>query len=129
LYLPSSFAPVIQQSDYQMADDTFHMLRFVPSDVPDSMRQSEDKTAISQVRMSCNSDGGYNSIASQVGDYGLSPVSITRTNDIWTTAKERRSSRSIKRKERKAENKRMQRQEKSEREVAAVTIGKSANRL
>jgi len=71
--------------------------------------------------MSCNSDGGCNSIASQVGDDGMSPVSITRTNDMRTTAKERRSARSIKRKERKAEKKRILRQEKKEGEVAAVT--------
>jgi len=57
--------------------------------------------------MSCNSDGGCNSIASQVGDDGMSPVSITRTNDMRTTAKERRSAQSIKRKELKAEKKRM----------------------
>jgi len=104
-----------------MADDPSHKLLIVPSDVPDSMRQSEDKPAISQVGMSCNSDGGCNSIASQVGDDGMSPVSITRTNDMRTTAKERCSARSIKSKERKAEKKRMLRQEKKEGEVAAVT--------
>jgi len=91
-----------------MADDPSHTLLCVPSDVRDSMRQSEDKPAISQVGMSCNSDGGgCNSIASQVGDDGLSPVSITRTNDMGTIAKERCSAWSIKRKERKAETKRM----------------------
>jgi len=104
-----------------MADDSSHTLLFVPSDVPDSMRQSEDKPAISQVVMSCNSDGGCNSIASQVGDDSLSPVSITRTNDMRTTAKERCSVRSIKRKKRKAEKKRMLQQEKKEGEVAVVT--------
>jgi hypothetical protein len=56
---------------WQMADDPSHTLLFVPSDVPDSMRQSEDKPAISQVGMSCNSDGGGNSITSQFGDDGL----------------------------------------------------------
>jgi len=121
MFLPSSFQPVFQQSDYQMADDPSHMLLFVPSDVPDSMRQSEDKPAISQVGMSCNSDGVCNSIASQGGDDGLSLVSITRTNDTRTTAKERHSVSTIKSKERKAEKKRMLRQEKKEGEVAAVT--------
>jgi len=81
---------------WQMADDPSHRLLFMPSDVRDSMRQSEDKPAISQVGTSRNSDGGCNSIASHVGDDGLSPVSITRTNDMWTTAKERRNARSIK---------------------------------
>jgi hypothetical protein len=86
-----------------MADDPSHTLLFVPSDVPDSMRQSEDKPAISQVGMSSNSEGGCNSIASQVRDDGLSPVSITRTNYMQTTAKGRCSAWSIQRKERKAE--------------------------
>jgi len=121
LCLPSSFTPIFQQSDYQMTDDPSHTLLFVPSDVPDRMRQSEHQPAISQVGMSCNSDGGSNSIASQVGDNGLSPVSITRTNDTQTTVKERHSAQSIKRKKRKAEKKRMLRQEKKEGEVAAVT--------
>jgi len=64
-----------------MADHLSHTLLFVSSDVPDSMKQSEDKPAISLVGMSCNSDGGWNYIASQVGDDGLSPVPTIRTND------------------------------------------------
>ena len=122
LFLPSSFILIIQQSDYQMADDPSHPLLFVPSDVPDSMRQSEDKPAISQVGMSCNSDGGCNSITFQLGNDGLSSVSITRTNDMRTTAKERRSAGSIKRKERKAEKKRILRQEMKKGEVVVVTV-------
>jgi len=74
------------------------------------MRPSEDKPALFWVKMDCNLDGGCNSSASQGGDDGLSPVSITRRNDTWTTAKERRGVRSIKRKERTAEQKRMLRQ-------------------
>jgi hypothetical protein len=83
-----------------MANDSSHTPLFVPSNVPDSMRQCQNKPAISQVGMSCNSDGVCNSIASQVGDDDLSPVSITRTNDMWTTAKEKHSAPSIKRKKR-----------------------------
>jgi hypothetical protein len=96
---------------WQMAHDPSHMLLFVSLDVPDSMRQSEDKPAISQVGMSCNSDGGCNSIVCKVGGDGLSAVSINRTNDTWSPAKERCSARFIKTKERKVEKKRMLRQE------------------
>jgi len=62
-FRPSSFTPVFQQSDYQMADHPSHTLLFVPSDVRDSMSQSDDKPPISPVGLSCNSDGGCNSIA------------------------------------------------------------------
>jgi len=105
-----------------MVDDLSPTLLFVPSDVSDCMRQSEDKPAISQVGMSCLSDGGCNSVASQVGDDGLSLVSISRANDTQTTAKERCRARSIKRKERKVEEKRMLRQETKEGQVAVVTV-------
>jgi hypothetical protein len=86
-----------------MADHPSHTLLFVTSDVPDSTRQFEEKQAISQVEMRGNSDGGCNSITSQAGEDGLSPVFITRTNNTPTTAKERCSAWYIQRKERKAE--------------------------
>jgi len=105
-----------------MADHPSHTLLFVSSDVPDSMRQSEDKPAISLVGMSCNSDGGCNSIASQVGDDGLSPVSIIRTTDAIPYYSEREAQCSVhSMKERKVETIRMLRQEKEEGDVAAVT--------